>query len=127
MTRRNRKDVELVITSEQASEMFNDLIKWSSNEFAGRWFDGSLQDECAVVMTNNQNWKINMTKGRPILARKYVYIYEKYLNCWSSELRLVLTDNKKEFTNFVKSRFANSEDLDLADYNDFCYESGLND
>ena len=127
MTRRNRKDIELSITSEQASKMYNDLVKWSGNEFAGRWFYGALQDEFAVVMTNNQNWKINMTKGRPILARKYVYVYEKYINCWSSELRVVLTDNKEKFTNFVKSRFANSEDLDLTDYNDFCYESGLND
>lgn len=127
MIRKKRRDIELSITSEQASEMYNDLVKWSGNEFSGRWFDGSLQDECAVVMTSNQNWKINMTKGRPILARKYVYVYEKYINCWSSELRVVLTDNKEKFTNFVESRFANSEDLDLEDYNDFCNESGLND
>lgn len=126
-TRKNREDVELDITSEQASEMYNNFIKWSGDEFAGLMFEGSMLDEYAVVMTNNQNWKINMSIGRPILARKYVYVYEKYLNCWSSKLVLVLTDNKEKFVNFVKSRFEDDEDLDNLDFEDFCYESGLND
>lgn len=127
ITRRNRKDIEFEISSEKAKKMYDDLLKWSGNEFAGFMFGGSLLDEYAIVMTGNQDWQINLPKGRPILARKYVYIKEIYLNCWSSKLVLVFTDNKKEFTSFVKSRFANSEDLDLTDYNDFCYESGLND
>lgn len=122
MTRRNRKDVELEISSKQADQLYNDLVKWSGNEFAGFMFEGSLLDEYAIVMTSNQDWKINMAKGRPILARKYVYIEEKYLNHWSSKLVLVLTDNKKEFEEFCKSRFINK-----SNFEDFCYESGLND
>lgn len=125
--RRNRKDVELEISMEKAEKLYNDLLKMSGNEFAGFSFDDVLLDEYAVVMTGNQNWKINLAKGRPILARKYVYIKEVYLNCWSSKLVLVLTDNKEKFTNFVKSRFVNSENFDLTDFEDFCYESGLND
>lgn len=127
MTRKTRKDVELEISSERAEELYSDLLKWSGNEFAGRWFEGSLLDEFAVVMTSSQDWKINLSKGRPILARKYVYIKEVYLNCWSSELILVMTDNKKKFVDFVKSRFTNSEDFDVTGYENFCYESGLND
>lgn len=103
------------------------MLKWSGNEFACRWFEGSLSDEFAVVMVDNQDWKINMSIGRPILARKYVYVYEKYLNCWSSELRIVLTDDKEKFTNFVKSRFENLDESDELDFENFCYESGLND
>lgn len=117
-----RKDIELEILNEQAEKIYSALLEKSGNEFAGRWFDGSLEDEFAVVMTDNQNWRINMSSGRPILARKYVYAYEKYLNCWSSELKLVLTDNKNRFKDFLKSRFNDDEDLE-----DFCYESGLND
>lgn len=127
MTRKTRKDVELEISSERAEEFYSDLLKWSSNEFAGRWFEGSMLDEFAVVMNSSQDWKINLSKGRPILARKYVYAYEKYLNCWSSELKLVLTDNKKKFMDFVKSRFDDSEDFDDLDYENFCYESGLDE
>lgn len=123
-----RKTIELSITSEQAEELYETLLKWSGNEFAGRWFEGSLLDEFAVVMVDNQDWKINMSTGRPILARKYVYVYEKYLNCWSSELRIVLTDDKEKFTNFVKSRFENLDELDgELDFQNFCYESGLDD
>ena len=123
----NRKTIELSITSEQAKESYETLIKWAGNELAGRWFEGSLSDEFAVVMVDNQDWKINMSTGRPILARKYVYAYEKYLNCWSSELRIVLTDNKEKFTNFVKSRFENLDESDELDFENFCYESGLTD
>lgn len=118
--RRNRKDIELEITYEKAEKLYNDLLKLSGNEFAGQMFEGSLLDEYAIVMTNNQDWKINMVKGRPILARKYVYIEEKYINHWSSKNVLVLTDNKKEFEEFLKSRFINE-----SNYDEFCYESGL--
>lgn len=122
MTKRNRKDFEIEITYEQAEKLYGDLLEWSSNEFAGQMFEGSLLDEYAVVMTGNQNWKINLTKGRPILARKYVYIEEKYVNCWTSKNVLVLTDNKNRFEEFLKSRFINEYNFE-----NFCYESGLND
>lgn len=127
MTRKTREDVELEISRERAEELYNDLLECSGDEFVGRWFEGSLLDEFAVVMTSSQDWKINMSSSRPILARKYVYTYEKYLNCWSSELRLVLTDNKEKFLEFVKSRFSIGEDLDNLDYENFCYEAGLDE
>lgn len=125
--RKTREDVELEISRERAEELYNDLLECSGDELVGRWFEGSLLDEFAVVMTSSQDWKINLSKGRPILARKYVYVYEKYLNCWSSELRLVLTDNMEKFTAFVKSRFSRVEDLDNLDYEEFCYEAGLDE
>lgn len=120
--RRNRKDVELEISSEKAEQLFRDLIYWSGNDLAGVMFEGSLLDEYAIVMTDNQDWKINLGKGRPILARKYVYIKEQYVNEWSSKNILVLTDNKKKFIEFCKSRFANELKFD-----EFVIDSGLND
>ena len=122
MTKRNRKDVELEISSEKAEKLYSDLLELSGNEFAGQIFEGSLLDEYAVVMTDNQNWKITLTKGHPVLARRYVYIEEKYVNCWSSKNVLVLTDDKSRFEKFLKSRFINE-----SNFEDFCYESGLND
>lgn len=71
------------------------------------------------------DWKIKLSSGRPILARKYVYAREEYVNCWSSRLVLILTDSKKEFLNFVKSRFEQDDNLDELDFKDFCFESGL--
>lgn len=122
MTRKTRKDVELEISSERAEELYSDLLKWSGNEFAGFMFEGSLLDEYAVVMVDNLDWKINLTKGRPILARKYVYIKEEYINEWSSKNILVLTDSKKEFEEFCKSRFINKQNFE-----DYAIDSGLND
>lgn len=119
-----RKTVEIKISNEQASKLYDNLITLTGNEFAGRWFEGSLVDEFAV-MVDNQNWKINLTKGRPILARKYVYTYEKYLNCWSSELILVLTDSEKKFKKFIESRFENDENINELDFENFCYDCGL--
>lgn len=109
-----RKTVEMEITSEQAEKLFNNLLE-KSGEFSGRWFEGSLMDEFAMVV-DNQDWQIKLSSGRPILARKYVYAREEYINCWSSRLVLVLTDSKKEFLNFVKSRFNNDENLDELDF-----------
>ena len=120
--RRNRKDVEFEITYEKADKLYNDLVKLSGNDLAGVMFEGALLDEYAVVMTGNQNWKISITKGRPVLARKYVYIEERYVNCWTSKNVLILTDDKSKFEEFCKSRFINE-----SNYDEFCYESGLND
>lgn len=94
-----RKTIELEITNDQATELFNTLLEKSGGESA----------------------------GRPVLARKYVYAYEKYLNCWSSKLVLVLTDNKEKFLSFVESRFENARDLDELDFEDFLFEARLND
>ena len=123
----SRKDIEMEITNDQAEKLFNDLLKKSEDEFAGRWFQGCIVDEFAVSMVDNQDWQIRMNFGRPILARKYVYAREQYLNCWSSKLVLILTDNKEKFLEFVKSRFENDENLDLLDFENFCCESGLTD
>lgn len=120
MTR--RKDFEIEISYEQADKLYKDLVELSGNEFSGFMFEGSLLDEYAIVMTGNQNWKINLTKGRPVLARKYVFIREEYVNEWTSKNVLVLTDNKNKFEEFCKSRFINE-----SNFEDFCYESGLND
>lgn len=121
-----RKTVEMEITNEQAEKLYNNLEKISGGEIAGRWFTGCMIDEFAIVPLN-QDWKIKMLIGRPVLARKYVFAKEVYLNCWSSKLVLVLTDNKKEFLEFVESRFENDENLDLLDFEDFCFENDLND
>lgn len=123
----SRKTMEINITNKQAEKLYNSLINLAGSEFSGRWFEGSLVDEFAIGMTDCEDWKINLKKGRPILARKFVYAYEKYLNSGSSELILVLTDNEQKFKNFVKSRFENDEDLNEIDLEDFLYDCGLTD
>ena len=42
MTRKNRKDVEFEISYEKAEKLYNDLLEWSGNEFAGIMFEGVL-------------------------------------------------------------------------------------
>ena len=122
INRKNRKDVELEISSEKADQLFRDLISWSGNDLAGVMFEGSLLDEYAVVMVDDQDWKINLSKGRPILARKYVYIKGIYINEWSSKLVLVLTDDENKFKDFLKSRFIND-----SEFEEYVIDSNLND
>ena len=120
-----RQTIEMEISNEDARELFYHLTGLTGNEFAGVWFTGSLVDEFAVSMKNNQEWKINSGAGRPILARKYVYAYEKYVNCWSSKLILVLTDSEKRFKDFCESRFEEDGDLNEIDWEDFCFDCGI--
>lgn len=120
-----RKTVELKVSNEQAGQLFYKLTGLVGNDCAGVWFDGNLVDEFAVGMKDNQNWKINQPTGRPILARKYVYAYEKYVNCWTSQLILVLTDSEKKFKEFCQSRFDEDENLNELDWEDFCYDCGM--
>ena len=119
-----RKTIEMEISNEDARELFYHLTGLTG-EFAGVWFTGALVDEFAVGMKDNQNWKINTKTGRPILARKYVYAYEKYVNCWSSQLVLVLTDSEKRFKDFCQSRFDEDEDFNELDWEDFCFDCGI--
>lgn len=121
-----RKTVEISITNEQAQNLFNSLINLNGNEFAGRWFNGSLVDEFAIGVNSN-DWQFKAVKGRPILGRKYVYAREEYVNCWTSKLVLVLTDNDKKIKNFIESRFKNDESLNAVDLEDFLFDCGLND
>lgn len=127
-----RKTIELEISNKRAKEIFYHLTGLTGNDCAGVWFEGSLVDEFAVGMKDNQNWKINMQSGRPILARKYVYAYEKLPNCYekhlnrrSSRLVLVLTDSEKKFKDFCESRFTEDENLNEVDWEDFCYDCGM--
>lgn len=120
-----RKTVELEVSNEQARQLFYKLTGLIGNDCAGVWFDGNLVDEFAVGMKDNQDWKINQPTGRPILSRKYVYAYEKYINCWTSQLVLVLTDNEKKFKSFCQSRFDEDDNLNEADWEDFCYDCGM--
>lgn len=120
-----RKTIEMEISNEEARQLFYKLTGLIGNDCAGVWFDGNLVDEFAVGMKDNQDWKINQPTGRPILARKYVYAYEKYLNCWSSELVLVLTDSEKKFKDFCQSRFDEDDNLNELDWEDFCYDCGM--
>lgn len=121
-----RKTIELEVTNEQAEQIYNNLVRLSGDEFAGRWFQGSLMDEFAFSV-DNTNWRLKMLKGRPILGRKYVFAREKYVNCWTSKLVLVLTDNKNKFKKFVESRFKRSQDLNEVDYENYLYDVGMID
>ena len=120
-----RKTVEIKISSKQEEQFYNRFTALTGNEFSGRWFQGSLLDEFAVSMIDNQEWQIPLKKGRPILARKYVYVYERYLTNWSSELILVMTDNENKFKKFIQSRFESDQDLNEIDLENFFYDCGL--
>lgn len=119
-----RKRIQLEISNDQAEKLYNYLANLSNSEFVRRWFAGSLMDEF-VIVPSNQEWQIKMSSGHPVLARKYIYTREQYVNCWTSKLVLTLTDNEKEFLDFAKTRFEQDDDLDGIDFDEFRWECGL--
>ena len=62
-------------------------------------YEGSLLDNATI--TNDEVKKI----GRK--TRKYLIMVEKYLNCWTSTIELIGTDNEQTYDKWV-NRFGNS-------------------
>lgn len=57
--------------------------------------DGCLQDNYFFKDTNEV--KINRCK-----PRKYIMLLENYVNCWSSNHKLIMTDDEKLFFDTLK-------------------------
>lgn len=51
---------------------------------------GALVDSYFI---DDFNLGLKMNRGRNIKPRKHLMVLENYLNCWSSDLTLILTDN----------------------------------
>ena len=54
---------------------------------------GTLQDSCLII----SNHKIKIGKAKP---RKYIIFESVYINEWSSELQMILTDDDKRADKF---------------------------
>lgn len=55
--------------------------------------EGTLQDSCLII----SNHKIKIGKAKP---RKYIIFESVYINEWSSELQMILTDDDKRADKF---------------------------
>ena len=55
--------------------------------------NGTLQDSCLII----SNYKIKIGKANP---RKYIIFESVYVNEWSSELQMILTDDDKKADKF---------------------------
>lgn len=60
-------------------------------------YESVLVDE-AIIYANNQLF----TKGLP--RAKYVILQDQVLNCWSSAIKVILTNSDKRANEFIKSR-----------------------
>ena len=70
--------------------------------------DGALLDSAFYDFGESPGLKIGRYK-----ARRFLLITDYYVNCWSSGLRLTLTDSEKEYINIL-SRYQPAQDVATA-------------
>lgn len=80
------KDYKLTGQSEEA--ILNGIMNKLDTSIT--MLSGALADNFFI---DNFNKGLKMTRGRNIKPRKHLLVLENYLNCWSSDLTLILTDN----------------------------------
>ena len=88
-----RRDYKTTIDNEMSNKILELATK---NNLHYEMFEGTLQDNCIIY----NDYAIRLKGIKP---RKYIIIQEKYLNCWSSELEMIMTDNESKVDEFIKT------------------------
>ena len=95
------KDYKHVVNQKVINKMVEMSMEDNNNDFELLWnFEGSLLDEYVFINYDYQ-------KGAGVYfkpwhkPRKYIIIYEKYVNEWTSENVAIETNNEQEYKNFL--------------------------
>lgn len=84
------KDYKISVTNDDINRLL----------FNGRYnFDVDIVQGCLNdnYFIDGWNLGIKFSRGRSVKPRKHLMILESYLNEWTSELTLILTDNDKKY------------------------------
>lgn len=84
------KDYKISVTNEG----INNLLFKNEFDFAIDIIQGGLNDNYFI---DDFNLGLKLSRGRVVKPRKHLMILESYLNEWSSDLTLILTDNDKKY------------------------------
>lgn len=84
------KDYKISVTNEG----INNLLFKNEFDFAIDIIQGGLNDNYFI---DDFNLGLKLSRGRVVKPRKHLTILESYLNEWSSDLTLILTDNDKKY------------------------------
>lgn len=80
------KDLEKIISAEACEKI---LALARKNDYEIELFEGGLLDSYLI----NYNKTISINRAKP---RRFIAILEEYVNEWSSQLRLLQTDNEEK-------------------------------
>lgn len=65
-------------------------------------FEGVLLDSYFCEISENTKFRFTLKRGGRVKLRKYLMIIQKVKNEWSSDLTLILTDDKERYENELK-------------------------
>lgn len=65
-------------------------------------FEGVLLDSYFCEIGENTKFRFTLKRGGRVKLRKYLMILEHAKNGWSSDLTLILTDDKEKYENELK-------------------------
>ena len=82
----NMKDLEKIISLESCEKILSLACK---NDYEIEQFEGGLLDSYLI----SYNKTISINRAKP---RRFIAILEEYVNEWTSQLRLVQTDNEEK-------------------------------
>lgn len=88
-----RRDYKTTIDNETLNKIL-ELATKNNLEYA--IFEGTLNDNCIIY----NDYTIRLKGIKP---RKYIIVQSIYLNCWSSELEMIMTDNESKVNEFIKT------------------------
>ena len=83
------KDLERIINLEGCEKILSLACK---NDYEIEQFEGGLLDSYLI----SYNKTISINRAKP---RRFIAILEEYVNEWTSQLRLVQTDNEEKIKN----------------------------
>ena len=81
---KTQRDTIITISLEQQQNILDYCCK---KDILFTQYQGSLQDN--YIVYTDQKFRLGKRK-----ARKYLIMVEKYVNCWSSTIELIMTDKE---------------------------------
>lgn len=87
-----KKDLEKIISLESCEKILSLACK---NDYEIEQFEGGLLDSYLI----SDNTTISINRAKP---RRFIAILEEYVNVWTSQLRLVQTDNEEKINDIRK-------------------------
>lgn len=103
MKTKTRRDYKTTIDNEVLNKMLELATK---NDLEYEIFEGTTQDNYIIY----NDHKIRLKGIKP---RKYIIVQSVYLNCWSSKLEMIMTDNEEKVNEFIEQYSYEESDCHL--------------
>lgn len=92
-------DYKCKVSLEVADKIYSQLTQAG---YDVKVFEGVLLDSYFCEIGENAKFRFTLKRGGRVKLRKYLMIIQNVKNEWSSDLTLVLTDDKEEYENELK-------------------------